>query len=337
MPYTASIDKVSRRFYNEYARIRYHSSKMDPLTGIVALLRPRAAFSKPITARGRWGVRYEAHTTPSFCIVRAGHCWLTLEGHQPMLLERGDFLLLPLTPAFTLASEVGAHCLPGHPSRNGVRHGDPQGPPDFRMIGGTFEVDVVNAALLELVSQPIHVRAAEFDTGRLTRMIDLILDEYGSQRPGRDTILQHLLEAMLVEALRWPSQSTHLVSRGLIAGLRDPSISRTLRAMHSDVGHGWTVTELARCAGMSRSAFAARFVATVGCAPMEYLARWRMSLAQDALSCGEKSLDHLAVEIGFQSASAFSTAFRRRLGCAPGAFARTARKSHRVDATQAGR
>jgi AraC-like DNA-binding protein len=309
---------------------------MDPLTGIVALLRPRAAFSKPITGRGRWGVRYEAQQTPSFCIVRAGHCWLTLEGHQPMRLEQGDFLLLPLTPAFTLESELGTDCIPGRPSRQGVRHGDPKGPPDFRMIGGTFEVDLANAALLELVSQTIHVRAAEFDTGRLTRMIDLILDEYGSQRPGRDTILQHLLEAMLVEALRWPFLSTQLVSPGLIAGLRDAAISRTLRTMHSDVGHGWTVAELARCAGMSRSAFATRFVATVGCTPMEYLARWRMSLAQDALSRGGKSLDHLAVEIGFQSASAFSTAFRRRVGYAPGAFARMARESHRVGSTSSG-
>src|SRR6187401_3673144 len=108
---------------------------MDPLTGIVALLRPHAAFSKPITGCGRWGVRYEAQATPSFCIVRAGHCWLTLEGHQPMLLEQGDFLLLPLTPAFTLVSELGAECIPGRPSRSGVRHGDPKGPPDFRMIG----------------------------------------------------------------------------------------------------------------------------------------------------------------------------------------------------------
>ncbi|MBS1873919.1 MAG: AraC family transcriptional regulator [Acidobacteria bacterium] len=300
---------------------------MDPLTDIVALLRPRAAFSKPITGRGRWGVRYESHPTPSFCIVQTGRCWLTLENHPPRLLEHGDFLLLPLTPAFTLASELGADCVPGRPSRNGVRHGDPKGAPDFRMIGGTFEVDHVNAALLELMAQPIHVRAAEFDTSRLTRMIGLILDEYGSQRPGRETILQHFLEAMLVEALRWPCLTRQSASPGLIAGLRDAAISRTLQAMHADVGSGWTVAGLAKRAGMSRSAFAAHFAATVGCAPMEYLSRWRMSLAQDALNRGGKSLDHLALEIGYQSASAFSTAFRKRLGCAPGAFARQARQS----------
>ncbi len=295
---------------------------MDPLTDIIALLRPHGAFSKPIAGRGRWGVQYEAPATPSFCIVETGHCWLTLDGHPPKLLEQGDFLLLPLTPAFTLTSELGAETLRGRPSRNGVRHGNPKGRPDFRMIGGTFAVDQMNASLLELLSQPIHIRAAEFDTSRLKGIVGLMLDEYASDRPGRDTILQHFLEAMLVEALRWPCLSGQPAPAGLIAGLRDTSISQALRAMHSDVRRRWTVGELARRAGMSRSAFAARFAATVGCAPMEYLARWRMSLAQDALSRGKKRLEPLAAEIGYESASAFSTAFRRRLGCAPGAFAR---------------
>ncbi len=84
---------------------------------------------------------------------------------------------------------------------------------------------------------------------------------------------------------------------------------------------GWTVAELAKLAGMSRSAFAARFNDTLGCAPMEYLSRWRIALAQDALSRGGKSLDRVADEIGYRAASAFSTAFRKRVGCSPGAFA----------------
>jgi len=325
---------------------------MDPLTDIVALLRPRAAFSKPITGKGRWGVRYESHGRPSFCVVQAGHCWLTLDDREPLLLAEGDFLLSPLTPSFRMQSELGVECVTSRPARTGVRYGEPRGRPDFRMIGGTFEVDMVNAALLELVSQTIHVRAVEFDTSRLARILELLLDEYRAARPGRETILQHFLEAMLVEALRWPCLRTPLGEpgestngegseggspcsggdagspgwmegrSGLIAGLRDAAIARALRAMHADVPHGWTVATLAKCAGMSRSAFATRFTERLGCAPLEYLTRWRMSLAQDTLSRGGKSLESLAVELGYQSASAFSTAFRKRLGCAPGAFAR---------------
>ena len=66
----------------------------------------------------------------------------------------------------------------------------------------------------------------------------------------------------------------------------------------------------------------ARFAETLGCGAIEYLSRWRMALAKDALMRGAKSLDRIADEIGYESASAFSTAFRKRLGIAPGRFAR---------------
>jgi AraC-like DNA-binding protein len=179
------------------------------------------------------------------------------------------------------------------------------------------------------MAQRVHIRATEFDTTRLRRITDLILDEHSAVRAGRDALLHRLLEVMLVEALRWPSFGRETLPSGLIAGLRDWQIFGSLRAMHSDVRHGWTVSQPAKGVGMSRSAFAARFAATVGCAPMEYLSRWRMSLARDALSRGGKSRDDLAEEIGYQSASAFSTAFRRRLGCPPGAFSRGVQRTGR--------
>ncbi|HEV7434152.1 MAG TPA: AraC family transcriptional regulator, partial [Pseudorhizobium sp.] len=85
----------------------------------------------------------------------------------------------------------------------------------------------------------------------------------------------------------------------------------------------WTVADLAGIAGMSRSGFAARFTETLGCAPIEYLARWRMAIAKRALLTGAESLERIADEIGYESASAFSSAFSKRLGCSPGRFARS--------------
>jgi AraC-like DNA-binding protein len=104
--------------------------------------------------------------------------------------------------------------------------------------------------------------------------------------------------------------------------MRDPALAIVLRAIHAEVRRGWTVAELAGLAGMSRSAFAVRFAESLGCAPIEYVARWRMALAKDALSRERKPLDRIAEEIGYESASAFSTAFRKRIGISPGAFAR---------------
>ncbi len=288
-----------------------------PFADIVPLLRPRAVFSKPITGRGEWGVRYPAYGAPGFAVVLTGRCWLGLAGADPVALDRGDFVLLPASPAFALLSHPGAACIPGTPSRDAVHHGDPAGEPDFRMLGGAFEIEQAFAGLLTaLLPGMIHIPGA----AQVTRVVALIMDECGSDRPGRETVLARLLEVMLVEALRWPGPRAAALPPGLLAGMRDPALAGVLRAMHEDVGAGWTVAGLAARAGMSRSAFSARFSAVLGCAPMEYLGRWRMILAQDALGRGNRSLDRIAEEIGFESASAFSTAFRRRVGCSPGAF-----------------
>ncbi len=305
---------------------------MDPLSDLIALLRPHAAVSKPISARGTWGVRYAAYGMPGFAIVLAGRCWLAVEGAEPVRLERGDFVLLPSTPAFTLSSAPGAECVDREPSHSAVRHGDPDGAPDFEMLGGAFQIEPVNAPLLlALLPGTIHIRAAEGDTDRLGGVIDLIMAECAGDRPGRDMVLERLLEVMLIECLRWRGIGGEALPAGLLAGMRDPALARALRAIHADVRAGWTVAGLAGLAGMSRSAFAVRFAETLGCAPIEYVARWRMALAQDALSRGGRSLDRLADEIGYESASAFSTAFRRRVGCSPGRFAR----SYRTDSNRA--
>jgi len=305
---------------------------MDPLSDIITLLRPRAAVSKPITARGAWGIRYAAHDAPGFALIVAGHAWVTFDGEAPLRLAQGDFLLLPTTPAFMLSSEPGRACTAVEPSNEPVRHGDQEGEPDFRALGGSFQIEWINAPLLlALLPGQVHIPASDRRTDRLGQLIRLLADECAANEPGKDLIVQRMLDMLLVEALRRQGVRGETVPSGLLAGLRDPGLARTLRAMHADVAARWTVARLAAMAGMSRSAFSARFAARVGCGPIEYLTRWRMAVAKDALIRGGKSLDRIAGEIGYDSASAFSTAFRKRLGCPPGSYARNqARPADRI-------
>jgi AraC-like DNA-binding protein len=216
-------------------------------------------------------------------------------------------------------------CAPVAPRDEAVRHGEQEGEPDFVALGGSFTFERVNTPLLlSLLPKQIYIAASQGRATRFGRLIELLAEECATDYPGKELIIQRMLEALLVEALRWHSIEGQGVTTGLLNGMKDPSLTRAIQAIHSDVRANWTVAGLASIAGMSRSAFSARFGETIGCAPIEYLARWRMALAKDALASGVKTLDRIAAEIGYESASAFSTAFRKRLGCPPGQFARMA-------------
>ena len=76
----------------------------DPLAQVIELLRPRAVFSKGISGCGSWAVRYAEFGLPGFCAMTEGRCRLAVDGEEPVVLEQGDFVLLPATPAFTMSS-----------------------------------------------------------------------------------------------------------------------------------------------------------------------------------------------------------------------------------------
>jgi len=296
---------------------------MDPLSDVIALLRPNTAISKPITGRGAWAVRYAAHDAPGFTIILKGSGWVTFDGATPVELETAAFLLLPTTPAFTLGSHPHLEGTPTEPVDVPVRHGEQEGEPDFVVLGGAFRIEAANAPLLlTLLPRMIHVPPSENRSERLRRIIDFIAEECRGEDPGRDVVLERLLEVLLIEALRSESGTMGDDRAGLLRRMRDKTLAPVLVAMHADVRANWTVAGLARIAGQSRSASAGHFRAVLGCGPIEYLASWRMAIAKDALLRGTKTLDRIAEEIGYESASAFSTAFRKRLGCPPGQFAR---------------
>ena len=105
--------------------------------------------------------------------------------------------------------------------------------------------------------------------------------------------------------------------------MADDRLAEALRALHDRPGHGWTVHDLARISGLSRSAFFVRFQREVGLSPMDYLMTWRMTLAKSLLQSGHEPLAAIAARVGYGSSSAFSTAFSRHTGQPPARFARS--------------
>jgi AraC-like DNA-binding protein len=295
----------------------------DPLSEVIALLQPRAVFSKRISGAGRWGVRYSEFGQPSFCAVLEGSCRLAVDGQRALTLEAGDFVLLPATPGFTMSGfepvrpdRVDPRVSPAPTAE--VRHGTRGGRPDVRLLGGYFVFDSPDAALLvSLLPAVVHVRGLE----RLSVLVGLVGEESNDGKAGRDLVLTRLVEILLIEALRSTSGSE--APPGLLRGLADARVAPAIRQMHAQLARPWTVAELAKVAALSRSAFFDRFLRTVGLAPMEYLLAWRMAVARDLLRRQDLGVAEVAERVGYGSASAFSTAFSRHVGQPPSHFART--------------
>lgn len=295
----------------------------DPLSEVIALLQPRTVLSKRISGAGRWGVRYSDFGQPSFCAVLEGRCRLAVDGQPALALEAGDFVLLPATPGFTMSGfepVVPERIDPKRaPAPTGeARHGTRGGRPDVRLLGGYFVFDSPDAALLvSLLPAMVHVRGVE----RLSVLVRLVGDESIAQRSGRELVLTRLVEILLIEALR--SVSGDDAPPGLLRGLADARLAPAIRRMHGQLARPWTVPQLAKTAGLSRSAFFDRFTRTLGQPPMEYLLAWRMAVARDLLRRHELGIAEVAERVGYASASTFSTAFSRHVGQPPSRYART--------------
>jgi AraC-like DNA-binding protein len=296
----------------------------DPLSEVIALLQPRAVFSRRISGAGRWGVRYSAFGHPSFCAVLEGSCRLAVDGQRRLTLEAGDFVLLPATPGFTMSgfqAVTPVHFDPKLTSAQTteVRHGTRGGRPDVRLLGGWFAFDSPDAGLLvSLLPALVHVRGVE----RLSVLVRMVGEESSEERSGRDLVLTRLVEVLLIEALR--STPGEGAPPGLLRGLSDARLAPAIRQMHAKLARAWTVAQLGKVAALSRSAFFERFAREVGLPPMEYLLAWRMAVAKDLLRRHELGLAEVAERVGYGSASTFSTAFRRQVGQPPGRYARGA-------------
>lgn len=294
----------------------------DPLSGVVRLLRPRAVFANIISGKGNWAVRYSEYGQPSFCIVLEGSCLLAVDGHEAVTIRAGDFVLLPTTPAFTLSSFAPAPAVWLDPnavagSRDELRYGEQEGEADMRSLGGAFLFDCADPGLLvSLLPRVVHVQGSL----RLSQLVQMVGEESANPKPGSEFMLSRLVELLLVEAMR--SAGTGGAQPGLLRGLGDERLALALQQMHSHPDHSWTVTQLAKIAALSRSAFFERFTRFIGVTPMEYLLSWRMEIAKELLRSKGMSVSEVAERVGYGSSSTFSVAFSRHTGQSPGQYAR---------------
>lgn len=310
--------------------MHYTSSSMshDPIADVIGLLRPRTVGGCLHAARP-WAVRYEPFPHVRFGTVVRGECWLALTGCAPVLLRQGDFYLLGNPPRYVVASAMSvrpraASALLAASPDGALRLG-PADQEDTFVCGGHFAFDDPNAPLLlDVLPTLVLVRADDPRRAQFAKLSDLLVAEVEAAAVGGDLVIDRLAQVLLVHMLRAHADRPERPT-GWLGALRDDRIGAALRAMHADMARRWTLDELAGVASMSRSAFAATFKGQVGAAPIEYLIRWRMTVARDALRHGTRTISELATATGYESESAFSTAFRRVVGASPKHFREQAR------------
>lgn len=304
---------------------------MDPLSDVLSLLKVKSVLSARFEAAGPWALRFAAYRHVKFGGVVKGARWVWIEGATtPVKMEEGDFCLLTDGSPYCFASDPGVALQDGeqvfasHLEADGVvRYGS--GAMRTISVGGLFEFDDdMSGLLLNFLPPLVHIRANSPGVSSLSAALELIKAETALFRPGAGAMAGGIANIVLVNVLR-----AHLAaspqSAGWLGALSDPRIGAALKMVHEEIARRWKVDELASKVGMSRTAFIERFKERVGLPPLEYLIRWRMTMARDALKTGNDSLSRIAAAVGYTSETTFSSAFKKMFGQSPGRYRSAAR------------
>lgn len=299
---------------------------MDPMSQIIQLLKPKAVFWRVVEAHDAWTIGFNPTNIVVFGQMIEGACHVKRQDGIGFDLEPGDFMLMAAPPKWTMAAYGGdiAVDFDAVVQEPGLLLSQTETNRITKFMAGNFTFSAANRDLISTLMLPIVVvRSNDLASARLGALLGTFGDEAITERPGRSLVLDRLLELILIEALRYMPADMGDGRSSLLAGLADPRIGNALRVVHADSKRPWTLAALAREVGMSRSAFAARFLQLVGVPPIEYLASWRMRLAKSALATSEVPMVDIAEMAGYQSVSAFSTAFKRETGLSPTSYSRS--------------
>jgi AraC-like DNA-binding protein len=300
----------------------------DPVSSVLSLTRARAVTAGGFTAGTRWGLRFPPPEKIKLFVMAKGKSLVSVEGLDTAFqLKEGDVMLLQAKQGFAIASDADAPLQDARevfdPVTPGVRD---LGGDDILFLGGHVDLDGVSSDLLfEHLPQALHIRKDASAPGRLAWLLERLVEEHSEAAPGGEQARGALIQLMLVEVLRVHLLSGDHLKPGWFRALGDERLAHALRSVHADPSRDWTVQELARVSGMSRTAFAVRFKAIAGLTPLAYVTDWRMRLARRGLRDGVP-ITALALAVGYASEAAFSTAFKRVSGMPPKNYRTMARR-----------
>jgi AraC-like DNA-binding protein len=320
---------------------------LDPITDIFRTLHVTAFGQHRLEATAPWGLIQEKESVARsdktkvptdlahFAMLSRGNCWLSVEGvREPMPLTGGDCILLARGTSIILRDslrtrprlsfrEIAAQ------ANHHVAHYGGGGAPTT-IVCGSLSFDRASLRpITQLLPRFILVKAEQGRSLALHNTMQALAAEMGEQAPGSEVVATRLAEVLFIQVLRAHIASGVERNKGWLRAVFDAQIGAALSAVHESVSAPWTVESLAEAAGMSRSAFAARFKELLGQTPLEYVTAWRMQKAMPLLQQRDKKLIDVARLVGYESDAAFSKAFKRVVGANPGEYVRRGFEGHR--------
>jgi len=319
---------MSERPPNHIVRLA-RAATVDLLSDVLRELRFESAGYRWLELGKPYRVDFDQPGLRGVHIVARGTCELALPDGTVDQLAAGDLVIFPRGDAHVLRSPgsrraraQSSYDLAMRTPGTRLKAGGPS--VDTVVVCGAFIVGEPDHPALLGLPRSIHLNGEE---GRppygLAPLIDALVAEAFAGGPGSDLVMARLSDALLIRALRDASDTIN--QPGWLAGLRDPYVATALAAMHAEPARPWTVASLARAAGLSRAAFAARFTERVGEPVMRYLSAVRMQRAKALLRNDQITITAVATQVGYQSDIAFAAAFKRAVGVTPGAYRRARR------------
>ena len=327
------------RFLAPFTAVR--PASMEPLLDLLRDLHLTggvfldAEFTSPWCVRSSVGIDDCSAYLPrpshviAYHYVTEGRCLVEVAGLPAMEVKAGEIVLLPRNDPHRLGSALDVRAVnageliepaPDHGLARIVYGG---GGERTRILCGFLGTSTANPTIAGVLPSALTVTVNEGAVGAwIESSFKFASQELVAGRAGSPAVLARLAELLFIEAVRLHVASLPRDHRGWLAGLRDPIVGRALALLHERTSERWTVPDLAREAGASRSAFADRFTNLMGESPMRYLARQRLRVAAEQLRECTASIASVASDVGYESEAAFSRAFKREFGKSPAAWRR---------------
>ena len=308
---------------------------MDVLSDVLSKLKLTSALYFRTQFTGQWSIRVpDYESVARFHYVHRGSCIvrIKLDG-EAIQLSQGDLIIITRGASHTLFSsmETEKPIVPleqvlaetGFSGSGTLVYGAEGAIQETQLVCGHFSFDPnAHHPLLDALPALIHIKDYGVEAANwMESTLKVIGAEAGRDNMGSDLIALKMSEIIFAQALRHYLESGDS-NEPVLAAFANKRMALALKAIHDDASYPWNLNDLAKIAGLSRTAFATMFASYMSTTPLVYLTQWRMQIARQRLLETQDPIIAIAESVGYQSEAAFGRVFKRYFDIAPASYRR---------------